>query len=235
MIGFVLLSLHLVHSINVTEGDDYFLPCPTTDILCYPSCKFIKVTLYKDRPSQFVHNEEVKMFEWVRVKDDVIEEQDGTRYGFDITMRHIMVMESKLEDEGVYRCSIDVLNDKIKSVQTRLTIMVKPTIIGIYPYTNVFQEEINKYVEAVECKVNAGKPVATVTWVGADGSSLPTSRFQQNIRNVGQGGLVNALMVKPTKDLNGKNVFCMVDHPLLKIRYDEPFNFNITCESFFHL
>ena len=113
---------------------------------------------------------------------------------------------------------------------SEIVILVKPEILGIVREREEFVQNLD-LLPAAECKVKAGKPPAKVMWVGENDMQLPRNRFMQEESNRGGGIVVNRLSLRPTKDLNGFQVFCKVKHDLTAYRHSEPVTFNITCKT----
>ena len=85
----IVLALNLVHylnaearytsAVNVTLGDEFFLPCGIREVKCYPNCVYIKVTLYKKSQKS-----DSKIFEFVKLRDSPpIRKPENGRFTFD--------------------------------------------------------------------------------------------------------------------------------------------------------
>lgn len=105
MIGLFLL-VRIVFGYNVTEGEDFFVPCPVDLLNCYKTgCKNLNVQLRKSDPYS-ANSDKIVYQSFTSAKNE--------KYEYDEVRKSVKVSKALDQDEGTYICQANGFDDTPK-------------------------------------------------------------------------------------------------------------------------
>ena len=87
-------------------------------------------------------------------------------------------------------------------------------------------------VKTITCKVLDGMPRPTITWKLNDPESGHETFLNNSINDYDEEISASRLTLKGTLNLRGKQLTCLVDHPLLNRSYSSWVKINLKCNYF---
>ncbi|XP_066563131.1 nectin-1 [Amia ocellicauda] len=197
----ILKSLKFISNTSfvVTVGEDAYLGCTTEN----PSQALSQISWQRPEGVNFYvftpenGAEAVNEF-GKRVKFNRIGNWDGS----------IVIQNACLSDEGVYICIFTIFPSGPFHFSVTLTVQVKPVLTVS---TEGLTEESHRETHIATCRVEHGKPEATITWETPfpKHKSVETSLMNEDCTIT----IESQLRAIPTRSEHGQEVHCIVEHP----------------------